>query len=90
MTCETVKGKQHCTTKLVSGTVKFTTAGSSTQATLSRHGVVYATGTARTARRRMSLRLTPLRKLQPGKYTLTLISGTGRHKRISRQSFTLS
>jgi len=90
VTCETVKGKQHCTTKLVSGTLKFTANGSFARATLSRHGLVYARGTARTARRRMSLRLTPLRKLQPGRYTLTLICETGRHKRISRESFTLS
>ncbi len=89
VTCQTVKGKQHCTTKLVSGTVKFTTAGSSTKATLSRHGMVYAAGTAGLSRGRMSLRLTPLRKLQPGRYTLTLISGTGKHKRISRESVIL-
>jgi hypothetical protein len=37
----------------------------------------------------MSLRLTPLLSLRPGKYTLTLISGTGRHKRLSSESFTL-
>jgi hypothetical protein len=37
----------------------------------------------------MSLRLTPLRKLQLGKYTLTLISGAGKHKRITSESFTL-
>ena len=89
VTCKKVKGKQHCTTKLVSSTVKFTTAGLAARATLSRHGVVYATGTARTARGRMSLRLTPLRKLQLGKYTLTLISGAGKHKRITSESFTL-
>ncbi len=77
VTCRTVKGKQRCTTKLVSGTVKFTTTGSAEQATLSRHGVVYAAGTARTARGRLSLRLTPLRQLRPGKYTLTLVSGSG-------------
>lgn len=89
VTCKTVKGKQHCTAKLVSGTVKFTTAGSSAPATLSRHGVVYATGTARLARGRMSLRLLPVRRLQPGRYTLTVISGTGPHERISSESFTL-
>ncbi len=90
VTCKKVKGKQHCTTKLVSGTVKFTTAGLAARATLSRHGVVYAKGTARTARGHVSLRLTPLRKLQPGKYMLTLISEKGRHKRITSESFTLS
>jgi DNA-binding beta-propeller fold protein YncE len=89
VTCQTVKGKQHCTTKLVSGTVKFTTAGVQAQATLSRHGVVYAAGTARVARGRMSLRLLPVRRLRPGKYTLTLISGTGQHERIRSESFTL-
>ncbi len=90
VTCKTVKGKQHCTTKLVSGTVKFTTTGSAGQATLSRRGVVYAAGTARTAHGSMSLRLLPVRSLRPGRYTLTLISGTGRHKRISTESFALS
>jgi len=32
----------------------------------------------------------PLRLLRPGKYTLTLISGSGMHKRISSESFTLN
>jgi hypothetical protein len=59
------------------------------QRQLSRRGVVYAAGTARLAHGRMSLRLLPVRRLRPGKYTLTLVSGTGRHKKISRQSFTL-
>ncbi len=89
VTCKTVKGKQHCTAALASGTVKFTTTGPAAQATLSRHGVVYAAGTARTAHGRMSLRLLPVRLLRPGRYTLTLISGTGRHKRISTESFAL-
>jgi hypothetical protein len=90
VTCTTVKGRQRCTTKLVSGTVRFTTSGASAHATLSRHGLVYAAGTARLAHGRTSLRLLPLRSLQPGKYTLTLISGTGRHKRIITESFMLS
>ena len=67
VTCKTVKGKQHCTTKLVSGTVKFEASGTAAQATLSRHGVVYAAGTARVEHGRMSLRLRPLRKLGPGR-----------------------
>ena len=71
---------------LIAGTVKFTTTAEAPRATLSHHGVVYAAGTARTARGRMSLRLLPPR---PGRYTLTLIRGTGRHKRISTGSFTL-
>jgi hypothetical protein len=90
VTCETVKRKQHCTTKLVSGAAEFTAAGLPTQATLSRHGVVYAAGTARLAHGQIKLRLLPVRRLRPGKYTLILISGTGRHERISRESFTLS
>jgi hypothetical protein len=90
VTCKTVKGKQHCTATLLLGTVKFTTTGLTARATLSRHGVVYAAGTARLARGRTSLRLRPVRRLAPGRYTLTLISGTGRHERISTQSFTLS
>lgn len=89
VTCKTVKGKQRCTAKFVSGTVKFTTTGQSARATLSRHGVIYATGTARIAQGHTSLRLLPVHSLRPGKYTLTLISGTGRHKRISTQPFTL-
>jgi hypothetical protein len=88
VTCTKVGKKQHCTTKLISGTIKLTT--DSARATLSRHGVVYAAGTARTARGRMSLRLTPLRSLRPGKYTLTLIGGAGKHETIRSESFTLS
>jgi hypothetical protein len=88
VTCKKVGKKQKCTTKLISGTVKFTT--SSARATLSRHGAVYATGTERGAHGSMSLRLTPLRRLRPGNYELTLISGAGRHERIRNESFTLS
>ena len=87
--CRTVKGKQHCTAKLVTGTVRFTTAVASAQATLSRRGVVYAAGTARLERGRMSLWLLPVRRLRAGRYTLTLIGGAGKHKRISTESFTL-
>ena len=90
VTCKTVKSKQHCTAKLISGSAKFTATGSTTQATLSRHGALYASGTAQVVQGRMSLRLTPLRSLLAGKYTLTLIRGTGRNKRINRESFTLS
>jgi hypothetical protein len=90
VTCRTVNGKRHCTTKLVSGTIKFTATGSAAQATLSRRGVVFASGSARSTRGRMSLWLVPLRILRPGKYTLTLISGDGKHKGISSESFTLN
>ncbi len=89
VTCEKIKGKQHCTTKLVSGTVKFTATGSLARATLSRDGAVYAAGSARVARGRMSLRLLLLRRLTAGRYTLTLISGAGSHESIRSESFTL-
>lgn len=91
VTCRTLKRKQHCTAKLVSGPVRFTVAGGvAAQATLSRHGTVYAAGTARRAHGHLSLRLLPVRRLRTGKYTLTLITGTGRHERISTASLTLA
>ncbi len=37
----------------------------------------------------MSLRLTPLRKLRPCHYTLTLISGAAKHEKIRSEAFTL-
>jgi hypothetical protein len=85
------KGVQRCTTKLVSGTAKFTIVGSVAQATLSRYGVVYAAGMAHSTAhgQRMSLRLLPLRRLRPGRYTLTLIGGAGRHEQIRNESFSL-
>ena len=92
MTCKKVGNKQKCVTKLVSGTVDFTATGSSAsaaQATLSRHGTVYAAGTARSTHGTMSLRLLAVRRLHPGRYTLTLISGSGSHERIRSESFTL-
>lgn len=93
VTCKTVKkGKknaQQCTTKLVSGTVKFTATGASAHATLSRHGLVFAAGLARVARGGLSLRLVPLRKLHKGRYTLTLISGSGSHETIRTEAFKL-
>jgi Collagen triple helix repeat (20 copies)/Divergent InlB B-repeat domain len=89
VTCKKVGNKQKCTTKLVSGTFSFTATGSSAHATLSRHGAVYAAGTARGVHGRMSLRLLTVRRLRPGRYTLTLISGSGRHERIRNEAFTL-
>jgi hypothetical protein len=92
VTCNKVGNKQKCTTKLVSGTAKFTATGSSAsaaQATLSRHGTVYAAGIARSTHGRMSLRLLTVRRLRAGRYTLTLISGSGSHERIRSEAFTL-
>lgn len=87
VTCTKKGKKQHCTTKTESGTVSFMT--SSAHATLSRHGAVYAIGSAASVRGHLSLRLTPLRKLRAGRYTLTLISGSGRQETISSEAFTL-
>jgi hypothetical protein len=91
VTCKKVGTKQKCTTKLVSGTTKFETAGLTARATLSRRGKVYAAGTAHAVRGRTNLRLLPVRQgqLRPGRYTLTLISGTGPNERISSESLML-
>ena len=74
-----VKGQPHtvqqCTTKLVSGTVKFTTTAGVVRATLSRAGTVYAAGTiAATARHSSELVLASRRPLRVGTYTLTVRS----------------
>jgi Divergent InlB B-repeat domain len=92
-TCKTVTQKskstgakkvQKCTTRLVTGTTPG--AAKASRAMLSRHGQTYATGTARTAHGRLRLRLLPLRKLRPGRYTLELITGSGAHERIRREA----
>jgi streptogramin lyase len=75
-----VKGKkqtkQVCTTKVVGGVVKFTTAVKS--ATLSRGRVVYATGTGERTGKTTKLTLRASRRLTSGRYTLKL--GSGRHE----------
>jgi Collagen triple helix repeat (20 copies) len=86
--CKRVRSRQRCAAKLVSGTVTFTAA--SARATLSRHRVVYASGTASRRGGRMNLRLIAIRSLRPGRYTLTLTSGSGAHRTTRCESFTLS
>jgi hypothetical protein len=86
------KGKrkvQKCTTQLVTGPVTFNAAAASAHATLARRGVVYAVGVARATKGRLSLRLNSLRRLRSGHYTLTLTSGSGRHKTVRSEPFTL-
>jgi virginiamycin B lyase len=63
---------KQCTTKLVSGTVTFTTTAGDPQATLSRGPVVYGTG-ARVGlgQGRFGLLLVAKRRLTPGHYVLT-------------------
>ncbi|HEY3865413.1 MAG TPA: hypothetical protein VGL54_04940, partial [Solirubrobacteraceae bacterium] len=59
------------------------------RATLSRYGIVYAAGAARATKRGISLRLLSVRKLKPGRYTLTLTSGSARNETIHSETFTL-
>ncbi len=93
MTCKTVKerGKdvRKCTTKVLSGTVKFTATAGLAKAVLKMGGVVYATGTAQDRHGSVRLSLSPLREVHPGRYTLTLVSGTGRHTSRTSQPLTL-
>ena len=94
ITCRTVKAKsggkvherQKCTGKLVAGPVKFTIAGASDRAAISRGDVVYATGVSvRMGRGRTQLLLTDLRPLRAGRYTLTLRDRHGK-RWISRRT----
>jgi hypothetical protein len=70
--------RKRCKGRLVSGPVKFTTASKPRRATLSRAGLLYATGLAsRAGGGRLRLQLTPLRRIVHGRYTLRL--GRGAH-----------
>lgn len=91
MTCKSVttfvkkkiKGKtkkvkktvQKCTAKLVTGPVKFTVAGKIVNATLSRAGHVYATGTVWMRRTETEGTLRLRRGLSRGRYALRLSQG---------------
>jgi Divergent InlB B-repeat domain len=88
VTCTKVGKKKRCTTRTASGTFKLSAL--SARATLSRRGVVYATGA--TVRARMGiwgLRLNGVRALRPGRYTLTLVSGVGRGERVRSETLTV-
>jgi hypothetical protein len=93
VTCKvvTVKVKGHkvkrrkCTTKLVSGTVKFTTASAVRRASLSRGGVLYATGTVT----KKGLKLHALRRVRAGRYTLTLRYHQGHRQMTTRSQITI-
>lgn len=67
--------RQRCTSKLVSAPVTFTVANG-TAVTLSRAGIVYASG--RAAGRRIVL--AAHRAVRPGRYTLTLRRGAQRRR----------
>ena len=77
---------QHCRTRLVSGVVKFTIDRDDLGASVSRAGITYATGLAiPTGTDRWQLILTRhLRKLRPGRYTLTLRSRHGGRRILER------
>lgn len=81
---------ERCTTKLVSGVVKFTSADVS--ASVSRGKDLYATGLAvRTGAGHWRLILT--RRLHPlgvGRYTLTLTSRNGERRRLGRTMITIT
>jgi hypothetical protein len=89
VTCTKKGKKKKCTTKTETGSASFTTSGLPAHATLSRHGAVYATGSAVESGGHLSLRLSPQRALRAGRYTLTVVSGSGRNERISSESLTL-
>jgi sugar lactone lactonase YvrE len=79
LTCKTVTKhvsavnvvERRCDAKLVSGVVRFATAGAA-RASLDRGRVAYATGVAPRTRHGTRLLLTPHRLLRPGRYTLRL------------------
>jgi hypothetical protein len=80
-----VKGKKvkrnKCTTKLVSGTVKFTTSSVVRRASLTRDGVLYATGVVT----KKGLKLHALRRVRAGRYTLTIRYRQG-HRQVTTRS----
>ncbi len=75
--------QQKCTTKVISGIVKFTLTAS--EAALVRGGVVYATGTA--TRGRLVLRARRL--VRAGRYTLTLTRRQGQRRVTTSQQITI-
>jgi streptogramin lyase len=81
--------KQVCTTKLVTGPVKFTTAAADERASLSRHGVLYATGYAQLTRAGAQVRLLAARRLSGGRYLLALSRRNGHHSITARYPVTI-
>lgn len=75
------KNVQKCVGKLVSGKVKFTTAGDVVKATLSRAGILYASGTVRIEGAAAQGALRVRRRLSRGGYTLSFWKGGRIHSR---------
>jgi hypothetical protein len=75
----------------VSGTIKFTTTGNTARASVSRAGIIYATGSAILTRAgRWRLELRDRRPIRPGRYTLTLHRRDGRRVIVSRITITIA
>ena len=79
--------KRKCTTRKFTSSVSFS-AGSAT-VTLARGHTVYATGTARKADAVEHLTLSLRRSLAAGRYTMTLVYGSGRHRRSVHTNLTV-
>jgi hypothetical protein len=79
-----------CSTKLVTGPVKFTTASASGRATLSRGGVVYATGYVYTRRGASHTSLLAARTLRRGRYTLTATRRSKGRSVLTRSQITIA
>jgi hypothetical protein len=92
VTCTKKGGKQTCTTKLVSGSVKFIATASAERATLSRRGRVFAAGTVRTVDGHIEFLLSnPRVELSHGRYTLTITRKTGsRRTTTTHQTITVA
>jgi collagen triple helix repeat protein len=73
------KKRKTCTTRTITGTATFTT--SVAHATLTRNGIIYATGTA--TRTRLTLDAT--RRVPAARYTLTLTHRVGHRKVVTRR-----
>jgi streptogramin lyase len=81
--------RQACKTNLVSRPVRFTTASASAHATLSRGGVVYATGYVYGRRGGARTVLVATRRVRPGAYTLTVTSRRGSRTVRTRSQLTI-
>ncbi len=84
------KHQWRCTTKPVSSSAKAAAKGAPQDAILSRGRMVFATGIAHVADGGMSVRMTMLRALPPGRYTVTLQRGSGAHTIVSVESVTMA
>jgi hypothetical protein len=90
VTCKKVRGKQKCTTKVVSGTISFTTASDALKATLSRHGRLTATGTVRSVDGHTEFVSNDSGVLSSGRYMLTITRKTGGHITTTHQTITIT